>query len=90
MKKYDAYKPSGIDWIGEVPSIWSIARLKYLFSRSIAGVWGDEEKGNNDDIVCFRVADFDYERGCMNLDDNTIRNIDRKTLKGRTVNRNYL
>lgn len=90
MKKYDAYKPSGIDWIGEVPSNWSIARLKFLFSRSIAGVWGDEEKGNNDDIVCFRVADFDYERGCLNLDDNTIRNIDRKTLKGRIVKRNDL
>lgn len=90
LDKNAKMKDSGIDWIGEVPSNWSIARLKFLFSRSIAGVWGDEEKGNNDDIVCFRVADFDYERGCLNLDDNTIRNIDRKTLKGRIVKRNDL
>lgn len=90
MKKYDAYKPSGIEWIGEVPSNWNVARLKFLFSRSIAGVWGEEEKGNNDDIVCFRVADFDYERGCLIVDDNTIRNIDGKSLNGRIIKRNDL
>lgn len=90
MKKYDAYKPSGIEWIGEVPSNWNVARLKFLFSRSIAGVWGEEEKGNNDDIVCFRVADFDYERGCLIVDDNTLRNIDGKSLNGRIIKRNDL
>jgi type I restriction enzyme, S subunit len=28
MKKYDSYKDSGVEWIGEIPKHWSIKRLK--------------------------------------------------------------
>ena len=31
MKKYDNYKDSGIDWIGEIPEHWEIQRLKFAF-----------------------------------------------------------
>jgi type I restriction enzyme S subunit len=30
MKKYDSYKDSGIEWIGEIPSHWEVKRLKRL------------------------------------------------------------
>ena len=30
MKKYDSYKDSGIEWIGEIPSHWEVVPLKYL------------------------------------------------------------
>ncbi len=30
MKTYDKYKPSGIDWIGDIPEHWKIKKLKYL------------------------------------------------------------
>ena len=29
MKKYDSYKDSGVDWIGEIPSQWKITKSKY-------------------------------------------------------------
>lgn len=32
MKHYDKYKPSGIDWIGEVPEHWEIKKVSWLFS----------------------------------------------------------
>jgi type I restriction enzyme S subunit len=32
MKKYDSYKDSGIEWIGNVPSHWDESKLKYFFS----------------------------------------------------------
>lgn len=32
MKKYDSYKDSGIEWIGEIPSHWKITKVKYLFN----------------------------------------------------------
>ena len=32
MEKYDNYKDSGIEWIGEIPEHWSLKRLKYLVS----------------------------------------------------------
>ena len=28
MKKYDSYKDSGIDWIGQIPSHWKICKVK--------------------------------------------------------------
>lgn len=31
MKKYEAYKDSGIEWIGEIPKEWSILRMKHYF-----------------------------------------------------------
>jgi type I restriction enzyme S subunit len=31
MKRYDNYKDSGIEWIGEIPEHWDIQRLKYAF-----------------------------------------------------------
>lgn len=30
MKKYDSYKDSGVEWIGEVPEHWEVVPLKYL------------------------------------------------------------
>lgn len=31
MKRYDSYKDSGIEWIGEIPGHWEVKRFKYLF-----------------------------------------------------------
>jgi len=36
MKKYDAYKPSGIEWIGEIPSHWEVKKfgsISYMKGR---------------------------------------------------------
>ena len=31
MKKYEAYKDSGIEWIGDIPKGWSVLRMKHYF-----------------------------------------------------------
>lgn len=31
MKKYEAYKNSGIEWIGEIPENWSVIPMKHYF-----------------------------------------------------------
>ena len=36
MKKYDTYKDSGIQWIGQIPAGWKISKLKYI-SKFING-----------------------------------------------------
>lgn len=28
-QRYDSYKPSGVDWIGEIPSHWEVCKLKH-------------------------------------------------------------
>jgi type I restriction enzyme S subunit len=30
MRRYKFYKPSGVDWIGEIPNHWEIKKLKYF------------------------------------------------------------
>lgn len=85
MKKYDEYKDSGVEWIGDVPKHWEVSRIKFLISHSSAGVWGEDEKNDENDIVCFRAADFDYIHGCLRLDKMTIRNIQPEQLRGRTL-----
>jgi len=29
MKKYDSYKDSGVEWIGEIPEHWTVGKIKY-------------------------------------------------------------
>lgn len=39
MKRYDSYKPSGISWIGEIPSHWEEKRLNSVYNcRSICNL----------------------------------------------------
>ena len=30
MKKYNSYKDSGVEWIGEIPSHWTKSKLKFV------------------------------------------------------------
>lgn len=32
LKRYDAYKPSGVEWLGEIPEHWEVKRLKNIAS----------------------------------------------------------
>jgi len=32
MKRYETYKDSGIEWLGEIPGHWEVKKLKYLTS----------------------------------------------------------
>jgi len=44
--RYPAYKPSGVQWLGEVPEHWSIKQLKHCIHRLGSG--GTPESGNPD------------------------------------------
>ena len=90
MRTYEKYKDSGISWIGKVPDSWERIRIKYGLRQSIAGVWGDEKKNDENDVVCYRMADFNYDKGILNLDNVTYRNILPQQLAGRTVRKGDL
>jgi type I restriction enzyme, S subunit len=44
--RYPAYKPSGVEWLGEVPEHWSVKPLKHCIHRLGSG--GTPESGNRD------------------------------------------
>ncbi len=33
MTRYDAYRPSGIDWLGDVPTHWAVKRLRFALHK---------------------------------------------------------
>lgn len=83
--RYQQYIDSKVNWIGLVPNDWQRTRIKFGIRRSAAGVWGNDEKGNSDDVICFRIADFDYPHGELKLDNITLRNIEKNQLEGRLL-----
>lgn len=86
LKAYPEYKSSGINWLGEIPSHWVRMPLKAVLKKSSAGTWGEEPKEDGTDIVCFRVADFDYQHLSLSNKNVTYRSVDEKQLIGREVN----
>lgn len=86
MSRYETYKPSGIDWIGEVPKHWEVKRLKNIVSTDIGGLWGDEAAEDENDIIVLRVADFDRTNSrIIDNPDFTYRNIKASQLDGRLI-----
>ena len=47
MKRYDSYKDSGVEWIGEIPKEWKTPRLKHSITETFGGevidksFWGE-------------------------------------------------
>ena len=56
MKRYPAYKDSGVEWIGEIPEHWKLSPLTYL-SKMIVPM-RDKPKDLNGDIPWLRIEDF--------------------------------
>jgi len=46
MRKYDSYKDSGIEWIGEIPSHWNTYKVKNLINKSLYYQVGDGDHGS--------------------------------------------
>ena len=60
MKKYDNYKDSGIEWIGDIPSNWSSTKLKFHTKKIIDGAHFTPTyiEKSNDSIPFLRVTDL--------------------------------
>lgn len=64
MSKYEKYKPSGIEWIGDVPEHWRIKRLKDLVLQKITdGPHETPELVDDDDSIPFISAEAITENG---------------------------
>ena len=55
-------KDSGIEWIGEIPVEWGTKAIRYVIDKHFSGVWGNDEKNDENDRICMRIADFNFEK----------------------------
>jgi type I restriction enzyme S subunit len=90
-RKYPSYQTIELDWVDHVPDHWIVKRLKWSIASCQNGIWGDEPTGDEDDVGCVRVADFDRLR--FVLDDSvelTKRSVPKDKQVGRLLNRGDL
>jgi type I restriction enzyme S subunit len=74
LRSYPAYKDSGIEWLGNIPTHWKVKPVRATIRDCQNGVWGDEPDGLHD-TVCVRVADFDRVRFRVDVRSPTFRSI---------------
>ena len=82
-------KNSNIEWIGFIPVDWDTKSIRYLITDHFSGSWGNDEKGNDNDRICMRIADFDFDKMQfkeLDIENYTVRNysnndIAKKSLK---------
>jgi type I restriction enzyme S subunit len=59
MKKYPKYKPSGVEWIGEIPENWEITKIKFLFQEHSGNGFPEDMQGKESgDIPFIKVSDL--------------------------------
>ena len=82
-----ALKPSGIEWLGEVPNHWELSKLGACIRTNRAGVWGSDPSDKNlpDQLICVRVADFDMEKLEVGTSKLTVRAVSQNERSGRLL-----
>ncbi len=81
-------KDSGIEWIGEIPKHWEVKRLKNFTKNRQGGAWGKDVdlKNENQNIICIRIADFDYPKMTIRKDrEFTFRNYTKSEIAKYTL-----
>lgn len=64
-----------------IPGGWKRTTLRHLAQGPKNGAWGSEAGEDEVDAVCVRVADFDWSRLALKLDDPTTRSFKKQQFK---------
>lgn len=74
-----------------VPKLIDICRTRtdtlILFQSHQGGAWGEEPIGNENDRICIRVADFDFDKLKISANEFTIRSYTMDQIKKLTLKR---
>jgi len=73
MEQYNSYKPSGVEWIGDIPENWDLIKLKYISNLYNGSSLNDNQKelfesSNIDDIAYVSTKDIDYNSQSIEYD----------------------
>lgn len=73
MKKYQSYRDSGVEWIGEIPSNWILTKFKYVSKLYTGNSLNDNQKElyeseNLDDLPYVSSKDIDVNYRCVNYE----------------------
>ena len=55
---YSAYKPSGVEWLGDVPAHWQVVRLKFISAKIVDCLHETPKYSENGEFPAIRTADI--------------------------------
>jgi len=59
MRRYEKYKDSGIEWVGEIPEHWFLQKCKYLFKEHTGNGFPEDMQGETSgNIPFYKVSDL--------------------------------
>src|SRR4051812_30050276 len=59
--RYEKYKDSGVEWLGEVPEHWEVAPLKRGFYVTLGKMLQPEPRGGDDELLPYlRAANIQW------------------------------
>jgi type I restriction enzyme S subunit len=60
--RYQKYKSSGVDWLGEVPAHWTVTALKRGFAVTLGKMLQPDKSGSGDELLPYlRAANIQWE-----------------------------
>ena len=69
MKRYESYKPSGISWIGEIPSHWEKMRIQHTGIARNGLTYSPFDLCNKEDNGTLVLRSSNIQRGDICLED---------------------
>ena len=73
MERYDKYKDSGFDWIGEIPEHWEVKKIKYLIEDHSGNGFPNSEQGKSDlEFPFYKVSDINQNTMFVNKANNYV------------------
>ena len=84
LKPYPRYKPSGIQWIGDIPEHWEVTALKRLCSFSSGAGFPIAQQGSQDlELPFFKVSDMNLagNENVMTVWNNSVSRVTATELK---------
>lgn len=62
IKKYEHYKDSGVEWLGEIPEHWDTTKIKFFFKNKnsifIDGDWIENKDIGSDEVYYFTTGNI--------------------------------
>ncbi|BAQ66967.1 restriction endonuclease subunit S [Geminocystis sp. NIES-3709] len=88
LPKYDCYKDSGVDWLGEIPAHWQVKRLGFEANTIVP--MRDKPVDLSGDIPWIRIEDFDGKyisssKSGQGVSINTVKKMNLKIYPKNTV-----
>ena len=53
-------KPSGVEWIGDIPAHWEVKRVKDCYRNLGGGKYGSDENVDSFNVPCISISDFKH------------------------------